>query len=84
VGVRTQDGERRLGLCKTHYEDATTPCAVDGCSMLGEFVIEMSGRRFDGSERTEEVRFCAAHWQQFQGWSAMRINGLRMVHGTRR
>jgi hypothetical protein len=60
VGVQTRSGERRFGLCRRHYEDATTPCAVDGCRMVGEFVIAL------GTASTEEVRFCADHWQRFQ------------------
>jgi hypothetical protein len=59
-----------------HYDDATTPCGVDGCEMLGEYVIELNAHLDDGSERTAEVRFCAGHWQQFQSSVA--------EHGARR
>jgi hypothetical protein len=64
VGVQTRSGERRFGLCHTHYRDATTPCGVDGCEMLGEYVIELSVDLPDGTERAEDFRFCAEHWQQ--------------------
>jgi len=66
VGVQTRSGERRFGLCQMHYKDATTPCGVDGCAMLGDYVIELSVDLLDGTDRTEEFRFCAEHWQQVQ------------------
>jgi hypothetical protein len=66
VGVQTRTGERRFGLCHMHHKEATTPCGVDGCEMLGEYVIELGVQLLDGAERTEEVRFCAEHWQQVQ------------------
>jgi hypothetical protein len=59
-----------------HHKDATTPCGVGGCEMLGEYVIELSVDLSDGTERTEEVRFCAEHWQQVQASVA--------EHGPRR
>jgi hypothetical protein len=76
VGVQTRSGERRFALCQLHYKDATTPCGVDGCEMLGEYVIELSVHTLDDVERTEEVRFCAEHWQQVQAAVA--------EHGPRR
>jgi hypothetical protein len=77
VGVQTRSGERRFGLCQVHYQDATTPCGVHGCEMLGEYVIELlSGHVSYGTDDTEDVRFCAEHWQQFQAALA--------EHGPRR
>jgi hypothetical protein len=76
VGVQTRSGERRFGLCQLHYRDATTPCGVDGCEMLGEYVIELSVDLLDGTERIEEVRFCAEHWQQ--------VEASVVEHGPRR
>jgi hypothetical protein len=82
-GTDKVTGERvakNVALCRFHYEDATTPCAADDCDALGAFVIAITGHALDGTQREDEVRFCEAHWEQFQRSAAMTVNGVRMIH----
>ncbi len=56
------------------------PCAVDGCLMLGEHDIALSRRLSDGTERIEQVRICAEHWQQVRNAVPLSIDGVYLVN----
>jgi hypothetical protein len=70
----------RHPICEPHFRDLTTPCAADGCDMVGQWVIDWKGHLPDGTERTEEVRFWDEHWHQLQSSVAVTVNGVSMIH----
>lgn len=70
----------RHPICEQHFRDLTTPCAADGCDMVGRWVIDWKGHLPDGTERTEEVRFCDEHWHELQSSVAVTVNGVSMIH----